>query len=230
MHPTTPQQQREELQKREEARREEKERLHLEEQLRDFDAHSFYEKLTSWTDSPMPQPERRSVNVTPLRQTTVLQQPLPVSRNDLQEIRKISSHSGRLLALLRAIDQKGIECPYVHQQYRETLEKALEKCDRLNEAGSKYLTGKGLIAWFGRLMNKLHLRSARKDIEFFKDRLEALLMMCRHQEFAQDLVKLRQAYSRTPEGGAIPRTSPPRAKPLFQPRTIPPRSSMTGGK
>jgi hypothetical protein len=230
VHPTTPQQQREETLKREEAKREEKERLALEEQLREFDAYGFYEKLTSWTGEQLPKPQPQAVNVTPLRQTTVMQQPLPISRQDLQEIRKISSHSARLLALLRAIDQKGIECPYVHQQYRATIEKALEKCEQIKAAGDRYFQSKGFWARLGQFLNKFHVSSTKRDVDFFKNRLEAILMMCKHQELAQDLVKLRQSFSRPEVQPQQPKNNPPpRVRPLF-PGKPPQQKSPGGGK
>lgn len=195
MHPTHPQLQREEQLKRDEARKEELERNQLESLLRDFDSLSFYESLERWEQSPIPQPVRQQIRVTPLRQKEVVHQPMPISRKELYDLRRLSSESARLLYLLRAIDQKGIECPYIHQQNKQVLERALEKCERLQEARSKFLEGKGLWARLNQLLNRIHVDAAKKDLEAFKNKLEAVLLMCRHQEFAQDLAKLRRVVS-----------------------------------
>ncbi len=194
MHPPpNAQQQREELQKKEEARREEQERRNLETQLQSFDAYEFYEALENWVSNPIPKPIRQTVHLTPLRQKVVMQQPLPLSRNELNDLRKLSSDCARLLYLLRAIDQRGIECPYVHQVNRPRLEKGIEKCDCLKAAGHEYTKTSGMWARFSQLLNKAHLDAMKKDLDFFKSRLEAVLMMCRHEEFAQDLMHIRRA-------------------------------------
>jgi hypothetical protein len=191
--PPNAQQQREELQKKEESRREEQDRRNLEVQLQAFDAHEFYGTLESWTSYPVPKPIRQTIHLTPLRQKAVLRQPIPLSRKELSDLRKISSDCARLLYLLRAIDQRGIECPYVHQQYRSSLEKAIEKCDRLKTAGQDYSKTPGMWARCAQLFNKTHLDMMKKDLDFFKSRLEAILIMCRHEEFAQDLKHIRRA-------------------------------------
>jgi hypothetical protein len=191
--PPNAQQQREELQKKEEARREEQERNNLEMQLQSFDSHEFYEMLEGWANHPIPAPIRQTVHVTPLRQKIVLQQPLPLSRNELSDLRKISSNCAKLLYLLRAINQRGMECPYIHQLHKSSLEKAIEKCERLKSAGRDYNKRSGMWARFAQLFNKAHLDSMKKDLDFFRSRLEAILMMCRHEEFAQDLMNIRRA-------------------------------------
>lgn len=194
MHPPpNAQQQREELQRREEARREEQERRNLETQLQTFDAYEFYGALDSWTTNPVPPPVRQTIHLTPLRQKVIMQQPLPLSRKELVDLRRLSSDCARLLYLLRAIDQRGIECPYVHQMHRPSLEKAIEKCDRLKAAGQEYTKSSGMWARFAQLFNRVHLDTMRRDLDFFKSRLEAILMMCRHEEFAQDLMHIRRA-------------------------------------
>lgn len=194
MHPPpNAQQQREELQKREEARREEQERRKLEAQIQEFDAYEFYESVEGWASQPVPMPVRKTVQQTPLRRTIVMQQPLPVSRKELVDLRRLSSDCARLLYILRAIDQRGIECPYVHQVRRPTIEKALDKCDRLRVAEENYKNRPGIGARFAKLFNKGHLDAIKRDVEFFKSRLEAILMMCRHEEFAQDLMHIRRA-------------------------------------
>jgi len=194
MHPPpNPQQQREEALRREQAKQEEQLKRDLEAQLIEFDAHSFYLQLSRWTDEEIPQPIPYTIHVSPLRQKTVHYQPLPLTRKDLSRMRKLSARIARLLQLLRAIDQRGIECPYIHQVNRPTLEKAVHKCDRIQEARREYSKGRGIWARFGQLINKAHLDWAVRDAENFKNRLEAVLMLCRHQEFAQDLMRLRQA-------------------------------------
>jgi hypothetical protein len=191
VHPVNPQQQREDLLKREEDRKAELEKSRLEGLLRDFDALSFYESLEKWEESPIPQPIHHRVQVTTLRQQVVLNQPLPISRKELYDLRSLSKESARLLYLLRSIDQRGMECPYIHQQKKHLLERAMEKCERLCQAAAKFYEGKGLMARVSQLLNLLHLEAAKKDLESFKKKLEAVIMMCRHQEFAQDLMKLR---------------------------------------
>lgn len=121
MHPPNPQQQREEALRKEEARKDEQERRQLETLLWDFDALAFYEKLSAWGNYPIPQPVPHEVRVTPLRQRIVMYQPLPLSRKELSDLRQLSRESARLLYLLRAIDQKGMECPYIHQQNKQIL-------------------------------------------------------------------------------------------------------------
>lgn len=195
MHPMNPQMQREELIKKEEAKREEIEKRNLEALLRDFDSLAFYESLERWEKKPIPQPVRQQVQVTLLRQKAVYHQPLPLLRKELYDVRKLSSESARLLYLLRAADQKGVESPYIHQQNKEILEKAVAKCEKIKDASEKYMSDSGFFARIGQLFNLLHMDSVKKDIESFKNKLEAVLLMCRHQEFAQDLIKLRRAAS-----------------------------------
>jgi hypothetical protein len=217
--PPNAQQQREELQKKEEARREEQDRRSLEVQFQAFDAHGFYEALEGWATYPIPQPIQQTIHLTPLRQKVIMQQPMPLSRKELFDLRRISSDCARLLYLLRAINQRGIECPYVHQQHRPSLEKAIEKCDRLKTARQEYNKGFGMWARFAQLLNKSHLDSMKKDLDFFKTRLEAVLMMCRHEEFAQDLMHIRRAV--TYRTGLL--LSP------NEPSSIPGRYSQGGG-
>ncbi len=185
-------QQREEMLKREESRREEQERRSLEVQLRTFDAHDFYDSLENWASQPVPSPVRQTIRLTPLRQKTIVQQPLPLSRKELADLRKLSSDCTRLLYLLRAIDQRGIECPYVHQVHRRSLERAIEKCDRLQVAEQEYGNRTGIKAFFAQLFQKAHLVAIRRDLDFFKSRLESMLTMCRHEEFAQELMHVRR--------------------------------------
>lgn len=195
VHPQHPQLQREEQMKRDEARKDELERSNLESLLRDFDSLSFYESLEQWEKIPIPQPVRQRVQVTLLRQKEISHQPLPISRKELFDLRKLSSESARLLYLLRAAEQKGMECPYIHQQNKQILERALSKCEKLREAGERYLSGKGFFARLGQLINFLHIDSVKRDVNSFRNKLEAVLLMCRHQEFAQDLIKLRRVAS-----------------------------------
>jgi hypothetical protein len=191
--PPNAQQQREEQQRKEETRREEQERRNLEAQLHAFDAYEFYATLENWADHPVPEPISQIVRLTPLRQKVVMHQPLPLSRRELNDLQKLSSYCSRLLYLLRAIDRRGIECPYVHQQHRSCIEKAIEKCERLKNAGQEYTKGQGMWARFSQLLNRVHLDSMHKDVGSFKSVLEAVLIMCRHEAFAQDLLHIRRA-------------------------------------
>ena len=195
VHPMQPQQQREDFLRREESRKEEQEKNRLESLLRDFDSLSFYGALERWEKAPIPQPVRHQVTVTLMRQKAMYYQPLPISRKELWDLRQISKDGARLLALLQAADQKGMDCPYIHQQNKHILELALEKCQKLKEAGDKYLDRRGFWARFCQFFNLLHMDAAKKDIDAFEDKLEAVLLMCRHQEFAQDLIKLRSVAS-----------------------------------
>ena len=205
MHPSNAQQQQREDQLRREETRKEEEKTRLEALLRDFDSFSFYESLDKWEKSPIPQPIRHRVQVTTLRQKVVYNQPLPISRKELFDLRRLSTDSGRLLYLLRAIDQRGMECPYIHQQNKHLLERALEKCEKLLIAKNKYFEGKGLLARLSQLLNLLHLDSAKKDLESFKNKIEAVLLLCRHQEFAQDLIKLRSMTFDKPAPPPVPK-------------------------
>lgn len=195
MHPIpNAQQQREEQLRREEDRREEKERQQLEAELRNFDAHRFYDALERWTSIPIPRPIPRTVHVTPFRQKVIMIQPLPISRWDLNEMRQLSNDCSRLVGLLRTIDQRGIEYPYIHVVYRGLMEKAIEKCLHLHAAREQYTqSSRGVWGQLGRLLNISLLDAAKKDIEKFKQRLEVLLMMTRHQEFLSDLIRLKRS-------------------------------------
>jgi len=195
VQPMMPQQQKEDPVKKEKALREEREKRLLEIQIREFDANAFYESLLRWMDTPLPQPIVKAVRVTPLRQKTMIHQPLPISRKGLNDLRKISANTARLISLLHAIEVKGVECPYIHQQYRRHLEQAIQRCRQLQEARVRYKQGKGFWMLLRRLLNKLHLDSVQHDVSFFQRRLEALLLFCRHQEFAHDLQHLNRMYS-----------------------------------
>ena len=233
MHPQpNTQQLREEQQRKEEARRDEQERRTLETQLRTFDAHGFYQAIEVWANHPIPSPVRQIIQLTPLRQKVMMHQPLPLTRSDLNHVRKLSSDCVRLLTLLRAIDQRGMECPCVHRMYRANLEKAVDKCARLKEARENHKKRRGLLAWCSYLLNGLHLDAMAKDLDFFQSRLEAILMICRHEEFAQDLVHLRRAVTyrtglllKPGDGQGAGRgrqTNGPRPVPGGKPRAMPP--------
>ena len=195
MHPPpNAQQQREEQLRKEEARREENERRSLEADLRTFDSHRFYETLDQWTVISVPQQVPRTIHVTPFKQKTIMIQPLPINRRDLNDMRKLSYDCSRLVGLLRATDQRGVEYPYIHLAYRALLERAIAKCAQLHVARELYSKSvRGFWNQLGRLLNISFLDAAKKDIEIFKQRLEALLMMSRHQEFVDDLVRLRRS-------------------------------------
>jgi hypothetical protein len=192
--PPNAQQQRDEQLRKDETRREENERRILESELRAFDAHRFYETLEQWTAILVPKQVPHTVHVTPFRQKVIMTQPLPISRRDLNDMRKLSYDCSRLIGLLRAIDQKGVEYPYIHLAYRTLLECAIAKCVQLHAARELYSrTVRGFWNQLGRLLNLSFLDAARKDIETFRQRLEALLMMSRQQGFVEDLVRLRRS-------------------------------------
>ena len=196
MHPQpSAQQAREETQRKEEARREEQERRQLESQLRAFDAYSFYGSIETWAAHPIPSPIAQTIRLTPLRRKVIMHQPMPLTRSEVGDIRRLSDNCVRLLALLRAIEQRGIECPYIHCLHRPELEKAIDKCTRLKVARQNYVRGRGVFAWCVHVLNGLHLDVMRREIDLFQSRLEAVLMMCRHEEFAHDLVNLRREVS-----------------------------------
>lgn len=211
---------REEQQRREELRCEEQERRNLDLQLRSFDAYAFYESIESWANEAVHSPIAQTIQVTPLRRKVIMRQPLPLTRSELVQVRRLSDECVRLLTLLRAVDQKGMECPYVHRQHREGLEKAINKCVQIEEARKKYEKSRGLWSWCSSLFNGFHLDSLRRDVELFQGRLEAILMMCRHEEFACDLVHLRRAV--TYRTGALlgNDSSPVRPRPTSAPKPV----------
>jgi hypothetical protein len=193
VHPQpSAQQAREETQRKEEARREEQERRQLESQLRAFDSYSFYGSIEAWAAHPIPSPIAQTIRLTPLRRKVIMHQPMPLTRSEVGDIRRLSDNCVRLLALLRAIDQRGIECPYIHCLHRSELERAIDKCARLKAARQNYVRGRGVFAWCAHVLNGLHLDAMRREVDLFQGRLEAVLMMCRHEEFAHDLVNLRR--------------------------------------
>jgi hypothetical protein len=190
--PPTTQQQREELQRKEDARREEQDRKNVEAQLSAFDAHEFYDAIEGWTKKPIPRPIQKRVRLTPLKTKVIMRQPIPLTGRDLNEMHKLSTECARLLYLLRAIDQRGIECPYVHQVSRPSLEKALDKCQRLEDAGMQYAKNRGILSRLWRMFSGTSVEAMKKDIDSFRNRLEAVLTMCRHEEFARDLMQIRK--------------------------------------
>lgn len=193
MHPQpSAQQMREETQRKEDARREEQERQQLESQLRAFDAYSFYASIEAWAANPIPALIPQTIRLTPLRRRVIMHQPMPLTRCELGEIRKLSDNCSRLLALLRAINQRGVECPCIHRLHRSELERAIDKCLRLKVARKNYVRGRGVFAWCVHVLNGLHLDAMKREVDLLQSRLEAVLMMCRHEEFANDLMNLRR--------------------------------------
>jgi hypothetical protein len=203
VHPQpSAQQPREEAKKKEEALREEEERRRLDVRLRDFDAYSFYENMEVWADYPVPPPFPQMIRLTPLRRKVIMHQPIPLTRNELREIRRLSEECVKLLSLLRAVDQLGMECPYIHRLHRSGLEKAIDKCVRIKIAQKNYIGDRGVFAWLWHILNGLHLSAMRREVHLFQERLEAILVMCRHEEFAHDLMNLRREFSyRAPQYG-----------------------------
>ncbi len=178
--------------KKDEARQEEVEKKNLEEELREMDAHGFYNRLKDWSTKEFPKPYYRTSHLALVQNKEMLWQPLPITRSDEREILFLSKNTGKVLSLLRRVDQKGLECPYVHQVNKESLEEAIDKCKHLEEASLLYLSSKGFLARFSQLFNRLHILRALRDIAVLQRRLEAIVIMCRHQEFAQDLMRIRR--------------------------------------
>ncbi len=176
-------------------KREENERRLVEQQLLEFDSHSFYDNLNAWTEKPCPKPEHQDVRVSLLRKKDALVQPLPIARHQMLELRRLSRGTLKLLRLLRSIDQKGIECPYVHTQNKKNIELAAKKCLELLEGASRYRSSRGFVNLIKRVFHGLFLSRAAKEIEYFKIRLESLLLFCRHQEFAREISSLSHAMS-----------------------------------
>lgn len=178
--------------KKEEARREEQAKLALEQELADFDAHLYYEQLASWIEMPIPKQYKRALHISLFKIKEVPWQPLPISRVDERSLNMISQSTRKVLDLLRRVDQKGLECPYIHQLNKHVIEQAIAKCGDLQEASKRYLNARGVSARFDQFFHKSHLLYALKDLDAFKKRLEAIFVMCRHQEFAHELMTLRR--------------------------------------
>lgn len=180
-------------QKRDEARKEELERRTIEEELHAFNAHDFYEKLCTWSSIAVPQPVHRKAHISWTKKDPGEFQPIPVARVDFSFIHSISSRAGRLLYLLKSAEQKGMNCPYVHQMNKETLEKAVEKCKEIKKAIDRFYSGSSMVARLVYLLHKGYIYVLSKEIDVLLSRLEAIFLICRHEEFAQDLVHLRRA-------------------------------------
>jgi hypothetical protein len=222
--PANHQQQREELTRKEESRREEFAKKTLEVQLEAFDAYKFYENLRQWAAKPIPKPTMHCVHITPVRKEEVVQQPCPITNKDLTAMHTISSDCARLLYLLRSLDEKGMECPYIHLQNQNCLHMAIDRCNRLQKAGIDYLQSTGLWSWVTALFRKSHFNLVKKDLESFKNRLEAIQILCRHQEFAQDLQKMKAAVTYR-SMGATPVKTPVRA--IHVPAALQPKEKTT---
>jgi hypothetical protein len=171
------------------------ERLLLEEQLRDFDAMAFYDELEQWCEAPIPQPISQKIRTSPFKMEETLKYPLPLSRGALYTVRQLSTKCTRVLYLLRAIDRYGIECPFIYQHNKRLVEQSLAKCETLLQARSLYLRGSGLWTRLHQCLNVVHIFAIRRDLEAFRKKLEAIALLSRHYEFAQDLVRLRQLVS-----------------------------------
>ncbi len=226
--PIQPQQPQRDDQRKEEKREEQEKRL-LEQELLDFDAYAFYEKIGAWSTLPIPKPYKRSIHVGLFRVKQVLWQPLPLTKIEERELRALSIVTGKVLALLRRVDEKGLECPYIHQVNKEVLEAAIYRCDQLKEASLKYLSTRGFFARLSQIFYRSHMLTSIKDIEFFKRRLESIAMICKHQEFTQDLLRIkREVTFRT--GNVLKDPTPPapvKNKPSFFKAPVP-RPNISG--
>jgi len=211
----TPNQARDE-QRRDEARKEELERKNLEDELLDFDSHGFYEKLDLWGTRAVPLPVKRYQQISWLKKTPNEFQPIPVSRAEFPLLHALAMCASRLLVLLKSAEQRGLGCPYVHQTNKETLERAINKCKEIQRAIARFQSSSGAVARLLSLLHKGYIFVLSQEVERFLSRLEAIFLICRHEEFAQDLVRLRRAvtyrtgYVLGPEGSEIP--VPPKKK------------------
>lgn len=172
------------------------ERQLLQQQLAEFDAYGFYERLTDWAHTSQKVAGK-----------------VPIGKGDLFDVRLLSRHSMYLLRLLRAIDHKGLECPFIHTGNKDNVEKATKKCRELLEDAKQFKSKNGFLNRLKGLLHHLHLMRASKEIEYFKARLEALLVFYRHQEFSRELSQLHQVmfYRNLEEKPAQSSTKPKKA-------------------
>lgn len=190
---TPPNPQIREGQLREEARRDEQERKRLEEEVFDCDAYSFYDSLSTWALRVVPKPVQGAVHITLLKKRPTAYQPLPVSRAEYRVLYSLSQKAARLVKLLKALEQKGLDCPYVHQLNKPVLEQALAKCEEIKKALIRFNTCSGMVAKLLYLLHRSYVYTLEIELSKFSSRLEAIILMSRHAEFAQDLVRLRRA-------------------------------------
>ena len=188
----TPNQARDE-QRREEAKREEFERKSIEDELLSFDSHEFYSQLQEWAEKAVPQPQHNPAKIYWLKRKQSDFQPVPVPRLEFAAVHVLSTKTLRLLSLLRSAEQKGIGCPYVHQVNKEILEKAIEKCKEIQKAIVRCHSHSSAVGRLLYLLHRGYLSTLSTEIERFLSRLEAIFLICRHEEFAQDLMRLRRA-------------------------------------
>lgn len=180
-------------QKRDEARREELEKRRIEEELHAFDSHGFYAAIDSWLRKPVVQPVQSKRSVGFFGKQASSYQPLPVPRAEFRELYSLSKQTAYLLSLLKGAEHRGFECPYIHQANKEALERAMKKCGELKEALSRFHDSSTMVAKLLYLLHGSYARVLGREIERFFYRLEALFLLCRQAEFAQDLVKIRRA-------------------------------------
>ena len=179
--------------KKEEAKREELERRTLESDLLNFDAHDFYDRLEKWSLRPVPQPVYRYNQISWNKKEPNMFQPIPISRAEFPSLRSLSSLASTLLALLKSAEEKGLSCPYVHQLNKETLEVTIRKCQDLQKAIERFRAGSGMVSRLLLLLHNGYIHVLSDEVKKFLSRLEAIFLICRHEEFAQDLVRLRRA-------------------------------------
>lgn len=188
-----PNQQVRDEQKREEMRREELEKRRVEEELHGFNAHAFYEALERWISIPIPAPVQSKQHIFILKKHTTSFQPVPIPRAEFRNLYALSVRSGQLLQLLRVAEQKGFECPYIHQVNKDTLERAIQKCHDLKQAISRFKEASGMVSRLLHLLHGSYVQVLWREVERLHNRLEAVFLLSRQAEFTQDLVNLRRA-------------------------------------
>ncbi len=178
-----------------EDKKEELERRLLEAQLYDFDSHALYDRIAVWVQKPIVKPIHHDLRVSLTQKVDTLIQPLPITRDELEEVKKLSKWTLQLLQMLRSIDQKGMEYPYVHIDNRKNLEAASKRAKELLDSINRFKNAHGIAARLKYLLHFVHVTRAETDIKQFKTRLDALMLLCQHQAFARELTKMNFAMS-----------------------------------
>lgn len=188
-----PNQQARDDQRKEEGRREELEKRRVEEEIHGCDAHDFYDQLARWLDIPIPPPVYSHQHIFIFKKNQASFQPIPVTRLQFRFLYSLSNRTGQILKLLRVAEQKGFECPYIHQVNKEILESAIQKCDALQKAIVRFRSTSGMVSRLLHLLQGSYVQVLAREVERFRNRLEAIFLLSRQAEFTQDLVKLRRA-------------------------------------
>ena len=195
-HPPTihnPNQQAREDQRREEGRREELEKRRVEEEIHNFDAYDFYDQLERWIAIPIPPPVTKDNHISIFKKNPTSFQPIPVTRLEFRFLYALSKKTATILQLLRLAEQKGFECPYIHQINKELLERAVQKCEALEKAIVRFKRTSGMVSRLLHLLHGSYARILEREVLRFRNRLESVFLLGRQAEFTQDLVKLRRA-------------------------------------